>query len=480
MHVNNAVPLQPIHPAQQAEPPPHVAIRIEDDAAPPAPQENALPHPANALQNRRPAVFNRMAEGLRHGGAQVVGAANFIREFPDVVLIAASAVQFTGFMMNLMVQIGIQSTHHTSGNDNNPFNNMPAKILGFGTAGTLLALGLDSIRRRPNPAPIGDRADAANVALVRAAAAAAHLRGRAFAGRPIAEVVGEIRGHRAGSSASASRSFDWTQAGLFVDRNGIDQTAQVSYLLNRILQCSIKEEEGTISSTRAALVNNLLDALEKDPEHRSGLANQVEEINESCINRTNMGFNIMMQQLDTHGLENMTPKNALLHVIGGAVKAAADKELLKQLPEPKTDAYQAIHHLAAEKLREKIPDFHLKIEDLKYASSYNTGLNQEQVETIAAKAVEQFNDPMQIAQCLFKSPAANKQMEDRFTQELEVIGKEFDKQLDEKCNQFTNDHERDPGIDEMAQLAMALEPERQEAIKECYAQLIADASLFKH
>lgn len=477
MNVNNAIPLQHIHPVQQAEPRPHVAIRIEGDAAAP---ENALPHLANVRQNRRPAMFNRMAEGLRHGGAQVVGAANFIREHPGVLL-AATVVQSTGFMMNMLVRMTIQygpqnnSAHANSADESNIFNNMPAKILGFGTAGTLLlTLGLDSIRRRANP---GDP-DAANVELARAAA---HLRDEDLAGRPIADVVGDIRGYRGGSSsAPASRSFDWTQAGLFVDRNGIDQTAQVSHLLNRILQNSIKNEDGTISSVRAGLVNDLLDKLETDPEHRSGLANQVLEINAACIDRANVGFNIMMRQLDTHGLENKTPRDVLLHVIGGAVMAAADKELHNHLKKPWAEAYQAVHRLAAEKLRKKIPDFHLKIEDLKYGHSDNTHLTEKQIETIAAKALEQFNNPEQIAQCLLESPAANKQMEDRFAKELAVINKEIVDQLDEKCKQFTNVHERAPSLAEMGQLAVALEPKRQEAIKEYYAQLIADASLFTH
>lgn len=83
IHHNNVQPLQ------------HVAIPIEPDTAPPAPQESAHPHPADVIQNRRPGWINRMTEGARTRGAQVAGGvANTVRSLrddPKPLLYAAAA-----------------------------------------------------------------------------------------------------------------------------------------------------------------------------------------------------------------------------------------------------------------------------------------------------------------------------------------------------------------------------------------------------
>lgn len=477
---NNALLPQYIRPAQEVEHQhplnQHLIIQIEPDAAPVAPQENAHPHPANAIQNRRPGWVNRMAQGIWNGGAQLAGdsARMIIRlrnGYTPMLLSCLAAMECIASIEGALMQ-----TFDTDGYEGDP---RWAPILGYGAVATFfLMMGLEATRYC-----IPDQDDAADADAGRDAAANDGLRDIRLAGRPIDAVVCEVRGLRAGPSSSASTSFDWTQGGLFVDRNGIDRTAEVSHLFNRILHSlkgKDKDEQVKISSARVALFNNLLDSLEKEPDHRAGLANQVVQINATCIDRATTGFNIMMRQLGVYGRENMLNRNFLLNVMRDAVFAAADKELLDHLKEtgrkPVSEDYQAIYCLVAKKLREKIPDFPQVMEQLKYKAT----LSNEESNTIADAVIKKFDNPMQIAQRLYESSKQNQAMAERFNEELKEIGENIDKKLDEKCEAFTKSEGREPSLEEMGEFAIALKSELQEAQTELYAQLIADASLFSH
>lgn len=87
-NINSAASFQYIQPAQ------HVAIEIDDEAAPLAPQENAQPHPADAIQNQRP-TWTKQWESLRHGKERVTSgvahAVKSVRDNPKPLLYAAAA-----------------------------------------------------------------------------------------------------------------------------------------------------------------------------------------------------------------------------------------------------------------------------------------------------------------------------------------------------------------------------------------------------
>jgi len=87
-NINNAASFQYIQPAQ------HVAIQIEDDAAPLAPQRNEQPHPAKAIQNNRRPAWTKQWESLRHGGKRVTSgvahAVNSVKDNPKPLLYAAA------------------------------------------------------------------------------------------------------------------------------------------------------------------------------------------------------------------------------------------------------------------------------------------------------------------------------------------------------------------------------------------------------
>lgn len=96
-NINNAASFQYIQPLR------HVAMQIEDDAAPLVPQENGQSHSAKAIQNNRRPAWTKQWESLRHGKERVTSgvahAVKSVRDNPTKPLLYAAAA--TGALLLL-------------------------------------------------------------------------------------------------------------------------------------------------------------------------------------------------------------------------------------------------------------------------------------------------------------------------------------------------------------------------------------------
>ncbi|HEX7634319.1 MAG TPA: hypothetical protein VF427_03430 [Noviherbaspirillum sp.] len=98
--------------------PQHVVIQTEPDIE--SPQENALPHPNQALQSQqRPASARQLAEQLKNGTAQltngVTRAVNTMKNNPKLVagLVATGTLATTALLAeNLMHSVGSPAYPH--------------------------------------------------------------------------------------------------------------------------------------------------------------------------------------------------------------------------------------------------------------------------------------------------------------------------------------------------------------------------------
>lgn len=403
---------------------PHVALQIEPDT-PQTPAARAQANPS-----RPPAWVHRMRQGLRQG---VNVAANNL----GGVLVGAGGVEAARNVIGFL-------------SDENLNERSPGLIMGTLGGALLMAMG---------------------AAIMSGALRQVHL-----AYRPLAKVVNDFRAARTNSSSSNRPAFDWSRPGLFINEAGQDVAREVSHYLNRLLD-TLQNTAGQNTRENYDSLNAYLDLLEENPEARSVLAYQVQDLNAQCLNRNAAGINTILREIRKNYSDAMPVKDFILSAVLEIALKEADAEVFEHMQEieefPTAESYQALQGDVIKALRRHIPELPHQFEDVYQGYDRHSLLTDEERTDLSEKIVSKLTNPMECARLLMNSKKENAFMEKRFADKLAKLEAPLsDDNRTRLYDEFEEEHQREISLEEIQQIDIKLKNERDLAVQNFYAEVI--------
>jgi len=298
-----------------------------------------------------------------------------------------------------------------------------------------------------------------------------------LAGRPLVDVINDIRSHRASSSSASNLAFDWSQPGLLVNEKGVDVKKDFSHFLNRLLDAIRNEPEENKPASYSNL-NGFLEDLEKKPEFRSKFANHVQDLNNHCLNRSAAGFNAILRELRKDYDEHMPIKDFMLFAVLEMALKEADAELVQHLKEdgvqPQAESYQALQGDVVRMLREKIPDLPKQFEFVYQDLDSESKLQVSEREELTQKVVNKVADPMECAYLLQASMKENAFLERRFASVVSKLNETLSDANREKvyADLAKKNGKDEISLEEMLQVDKELKAQRDKDVQAFYAEVI--------